>query len=116
MPGFSIRQRMNCQNLKQTMARPERALARPELAVLMAYSKMQMYHALLQSDLPDSYLGQGCLRDYFPARLVERFGQALPSHPLAREIAATVMTNRVINQAGSAMCGRIVPPDRRRVV
>ena len=28
-------------------------------------------------------------------------------HPLAREIAATVMTNRVINQVGSAMCGRL---------
>ena len=94
-------------NLKQTMARPERSLARPELAVLMAYSKMQMYHALLQSDLPDSYFGQGCLRDYFPARLVERFSQAFLMHPLAREIAATVMTNRVINQTGSAMCGRL---------
>jgi len=94
-------------NLKQTMARPERALARPELAVLMAHSKMQMYHALLQSDLPDSYFGQGCLREYFPVQLVERFGHTFASHPLAREIAATVMTNRVINQAGSAMCGRL---------
>ncbi|MGE4546055.1 MAG: NAD-glutamate dehydrogenase domain-containing protein [Pedobacter sp.] len=93
--------------LKQTMARPERALARPELAVLMAYSKMQMYHALLQSDLPESYFGHSCLHDYFPARLVEKFGHTFSAHPLAREIAATVMSNRIINQAGSAMCGRL---------
>jgi glutamate dehydrogenase len=93
--------------LKQTMARPERALARPELAVLMAYSKMQMYHALLESDLPESYFGHRCLHDYFPARLVEKFGHAFSEHPLAREIAATVMSNRIINQAGSAMCGRL---------
>jgi glutamate dehydrogenase len=94
-------------SLKQTMTRPERALTRPELAVLMAYSKMQMYQALLQSDLLDSPFGHDSLRAYFPDSLVERFGHALPAHPLAREIAATVMTNRVINQTGSAMCGRL---------
>lgn len=94
-------------NLKQAMARPERALARPELAVLMAYSKMQVYHALLQSELPQTHFGRSALRAYFPRSVVERFGEALPSHPLAREITATVLTNRVVNQAGSAMCGRL---------
>jgi glutamate dehydrogenase len=93
--------------LKQTVARPGRALTRPELAILMAYSKMQLYHALLQGDLPDTPFGLECLRDYFPRGLVERFGPSMASHPLAREIAATVMTNRVIDQAGSAMCGRL---------
>lgn len=93
--------------LKQTLARSEAILTRPELAVLMAYSKMQVFHALLHSEIPDSPYGQSCLRGYFPGILVERFGDALPSHPLAREIAATVISNRVVNQAGSAMCGRL---------
>jgi glutamate dehydrogenase len=93
--------------LKQAISRGERALTRPELAVLMAYSKMQMYHALLHSTLPEKPFGRDCLRHYFPARVSDRFGDMLGSHPLAREIAATVMANRIINQAGSAMCGRL---------
>jgi glutamate dehydrogenase len=91
----------------QVLARATPSLTRPELAVLMAGSKMQLYHALLADGLPDSPLGRHYLRNYFPEPLRTRFGRHLADHSLAREIAATVMTNTVINQAGSAFAGRL---------
>ena len=64
-------------------------LTRPELAVLLAYAKRQVYAALLDSDLPDTdYLGADLAR-YFPPMIVERFGPMLADHPLKREMIAT---------------------------
>jgi len=93
---------------KQVMTRPGRSLARPELSILLAYAKMQLYQALLESDLPDDDLAVDDLLGYFPAPLQKRFAAELPAHPLAREIIATVVTNRVIDQAGACFCDRLV--------
>ncbi|MBE0598864.1 MAG: NAD-glutamate dehydrogenase [Desulfuromonadales bacterium] len=82
-------------------------LTRPELAVLMAYAKMQLYQALLDSDLPQRPAMRIFLDGYFPAPIRDRFADRLPSHPLAREIISTMLTNTVINQAGSAFPGRL---------
>ena len=37
---------------------------------------------------------------YFPARLQERLGPQIPTHPLRREITATIVTNNLVNRAG----------------
>lgn len=92
---------------KEVRSREGGTLARPELAILMAYSKMQLYQALLASTLPQSEGIQELYRSYFPARARELFSTRLASHPLAREIAATVVTNRVINQAGSPLLNHL---------
>ena len=92
---------------KDVRARETATLARPELAILMAYSKMQLYQALLAGNLPQSEGIQELYRSYFPARARQLFGDRLAGHPLAREIAATVVTNRVINQAGSPLLSQL---------
>ena len=92
---------------KEVRARGGAALARPELAILMAYSKMQLFQGLLASTLPQSPGVQQLYCSYFPAKARELFADSLPSHPLAREIAATVITNRVVNQAGSALFSQL---------
>jgi len=81
-------------------AAKHRGLTRPELAVLLAYAKMSLYDALLESDLPDAPLLEADLAAYFPAPLRERFVDALRRHRLRREIVATVLTNEVIDRAG----------------
>ncbi len=87
---------------KEVLSRENPAFVRPELAILMAYSKMQMFQALLASELPD-LAGMRCFLDsYFPGPIRERYRENLGEHPLAREIIATVVTNSVIDQAGSA--------------
>ncbi len=87
---------------KDVALRQPNRLTRPELAVLLAYSKMFLYRGLLEAELPDNKVVKQLLFDYFPAEIGERYAEQLPRHPLAREITATILTNRVVDQAGSA--------------
>ncbi|MDD5461356.1 MAG: NAD-glutamate dehydrogenase [Methylococcales bacterium] len=88
---------------KIILSRPGQTITRPELAVLMAAGKryltqqIQEQTALLHDECCECYL-----RDYFPARIVEQYGDYLSSHPLATEIKATIVSNKIINQAGCA--------------
>lgn len=76
-------------------------LTRPELAILLAYSKNSLYRHLMSSiknaDL--SYLNHYFM-GYFPKILTEKFPEDLLKHPLRNEILATVLANEVINRMG----------------
>jgi len=83
------------------------ALTRPELAVLLAYAKLALYHDLLESSVPDDpYLARE-LELYFPKVMSERFDEALHAHRLRREIIATQLTNSMINRGGITLIARI---------
>ena len=77
-------------------------LTRPELAVLMAYSKIVLFADLLASDLPDDPLLVEDLVLYFPGPLREKFRAAIERHRLRREIIATYVTNDCINRVRPA--------------
>jgi glutamate dehydrogenase len=88
--------------------RAGRGMARPELAVLLAYAKQSLANEILASPLPDSdYLAQD-LRDYFPPKVVERFGHLLGEHPLRRELLSTLVANDVVNSQGITFVSRLV--------
>lgn len=88
---------------KEVMAREDKVLTRPELAVLLLYSKLAFKRALLENtDFLSATVLEPFLSGYFPRAVTEHFGTHLRDHPLAREITATAVTNTVINQAG---CG-----------
>ncbi len=86
---------------KEVSARQPNRLVRPELSILLAYSKMFLFKALLDSELPNNQAISQLLFDYFPQQVIDRYPDSLPHHPLAKEITATILTNRVIDQAGS---------------
>ena len=73
-------------------------LTRPEIAILMAYSKISVYQDLLASDLPDDPLLVQDLLLYFPHELRKRFPAAIGRHRLRREIIATYVTNNMLNR------------------
>ncbi|MGZ8867900.1 MAG: NAD-glutamate dehydrogenase domain-containing protein, partial [Thermoanaerobaculia bacterium] len=73
-------------------------LTRPEIAVLLAYSKIVLYEDLLKSDLPDDPLLVGDLLLYFPPAVRTQFAATIGRHRLRREIIATYVTNNVINR------------------
>ncbi len=76
-------------------------LTRPELSLLLSYSKITLYRDLIESDVPeDPYLSRE-LEDYFPQPLRERFSDLMPEHRLWREIIATKVTNSIVNRMGS---------------
>ncbi|MCU1532157.1 MAG: NAD-glutamate dehydrogenase [Arthrobacter sp.] len=75
-------------------------LTSPELSVLAAYAKIELATALRDSDLADDPWFRQTLRAYFPKQLRERFDTELDTHPLRREIIATVVANDMINLGG----------------
>ena len=75
-------------------------LSSPELSVLAAYAKIELATRLGESDLASDPWFGGTLRQYFPAQLSERFDAELDTHPLRKEIIATVVANDMINLGG----------------
>jgi glutamate dehydrogenase len=83
-------------------------LTRPELAVLLAYAKIDLDRNLIASTVPDDpYLGRA-LTAYFPPAMRERFLSEIEGHPLRREIIATSLTNDIINSGGPTFVVRLV--------
>jgi glutamate dehydrogenase len=88
---------------KEVLSRPVQSLTRPELAVLMSASKMYLTRQIeSQSDLLLEECCSCYLQSYFPEQLSMAFSAHLSGHPLAKEIKATVISNKIINQAGSS--------------
>ncbi|TNF88682.1 MAG: NAD-glutamate dehydrogenase, partial [Gammaproteobacteria bacterium] len=82
-------------------------LTRPELAVLLSYSKITLYQQLLASDVPeDAWLRAEAIA-YFPEPLRKRFRKLMPEHRLQREIIATQVTNSVVNRMGASFVLRM---------
>ncbi|MBW3670274.1 MAG: NAD-glutamate dehydrogenase [Acidobacteria bacterium] len=92
-----------------------RGLTRPEIAVLLAYSKIWVYQELLESDLPDDPLLVEDLLLYFPEQLRERFRGLIEGHRLRREIVATFVTNSMVNRVGPSFVSYLMEETGRSV-
>ena len=75
-------------------------LTRPELAILLAYGKIWLYRALINSNVPEDRYLSAELNRYFPGPVRQRFAARLKRHRLRREIIATAITNSLINRMG----------------
>jgi len=84
-------------------------LTRPELSVLLAYSKMWLYDAVLASNLPDDPVLVDDLVRYFPAELRKKDWRArMDRHRLKREIIATSAVNSMVNRIGGSFVYRMM--------
>ncbi|HVF35531.1 MAG TPA: NAD-glutamate dehydrogenase domain-containing protein, partial [Candidatus Saccharimonadia bacterium] len=82
-------------------------LTRPELSILLSYSKIVLFQQLLDSDVPeDPFLSRELVR-YFPKALQERHRDAMERHRLRREIIATSITNSTVNRMGATFVMRM---------
>ncbi len=81
-------------------------LTRPEIAVLMAYTKIVLFDDLVASDLPDDPYFEETQANYFPKE-IRQYSGAMSSHRLKREIISTVVANRTIDIAGPALLIRL---------
>jgi glutamate dehydrogenase len=82
-------------------------LTRPELAVLLAYAKIDLERALVHSQVPDDPYFSKALKAYFPPLMRDRFAAEIEGHQLRREIIATSLTNDIINRGGSTFVIRL---------
>jgi glutamate dehydrogenase len=81
-------------------------LTRPELAVVLAYSKIWLSNHLLDSDLPDDPYFANEVQRYFPAPVRKRFPRDIRRHRLRREIVTTQTTNSLVNRMGPVFVTR----------
>jgi glutamate dehydrogenase len=84
-----------------------RGLARPELAVLLAYAKIDLKADLLETDAPDDPYFVTDLECYFPQAVRERFAEAIHAHRLRRQIVATSIINSLVNRTGPSFAYRL---------
>ena len=91
----------------RSRAKENRGLTRPELAVMLAYAKLDLDAELNASDLPDDPYFASELAGYFPPAAVKRLPEELQRHRLKREIVSTVLTNRLVNLGGPVLIQRV---------
>ncbi|WP_435855222.1 NAD-glutamate dehydrogenase, partial [Streptomyces rimosus] len=84
-----------------------RGLTQPETAVLLAYTKITVSDALIQTGLPDDPYLQHLLHAYFPSALREKFAEQIDAHALRREIVTTVLVNDTVNSGGTSFLHRM---------
>jgi glutamate dehydrogenase len=81
-------------------------LTRPELCVLIAYTRMTLKQQMLASSLPEQPFLQHFALNYFPVSLRERFATDIVAHPLKREIIATQAVNILLERMGASFVYR----------
>ncbi len=96
----------NLPALMQLLQRESGKYTRPEIAGLLAGTKMVLRDELLTPEMKallQGDLGRAALRGYFPPSLPAAILNRADKHPLAGPITATVLANRVVNRLGLLM-------------
>jgi len=75
-------------------------LTRPELAILLAYTKIYVKEEILKSNLIANIYFDDLLFSAFPQSIKEKFDQDIKNHYLRKEIIATQLSNKMINTMG----------------
>lgn len=83
-------------------------LTRPELSVLISYSKIDLKSALIKSSIPDDEYLLREMETAFPPLLAEKFGKVMRNHRLRREIVSTQIANDLVNHMGITFVGRLM--------
>jgi glutamate dehydrogenase len=82
-------------------------LTAPELAVLLAYTKIVLADELLDTELPDDPFLRNDLFSYFPQKMRQTYRDQMETHPLRREIIVTSVVNDLVNGAGMTFFHRL---------
>ena len=91
-------------------------LTRPELAVLLATTKLDLRRRILQSPLVDEPELEELLHGYFPATFAAQHAAAVRRHALRREIIALALTNQLVDTMGMTFLVRVVRDTGRDVL
>ncbi|MFT5482229.1 MAG: glutamate dehydrogenase [Halieaceae bacterium] len=77
-----------------------KSLSRPELAILVSYSKALLKEDLLDPLVTNDSLLSGFVASAFPPKMAELFGDEIADHRLRNEIIATQVANDLVNLMG----------------
>ncbi len=82
-------------------------LTAPELAVLLSYTKIYIKNEILKSDLPEDPYFAEIMETAFPKSINQLYPRAGRSHILHREIIATQLSSRIVNEMGMVFLYRL---------
>ncbi|WP_206485601.1 NAD-glutamate dehydrogenase [Thalassotalea sp. G2M2-11] len=82
-------------------------LTRPELSVLLAYSKMVLKEDLVCPEITENAYHDQLLIEAFPKELQEKYREQMQDHPLRAEIIATKLANNISNDMGFNFVNRM---------
>ncbi len=85
-----------------------KGLVRPELSVLISYSKVFLKQELVKTDISeDPYLSRA-IESAFPSLLLDRFRDQVYAHRLKTEIIANELANDLVNHVGFTFVHRLM--------
>ncbi|MRI84204.1 MAG: hypothetical protein C6I00_07280 [Nitratiruptor sp.] len=79
-----------------------RGLSRPILGLLLSYAKIFLKRQITHPNPLEKEL----FRLYFPSSFVDQFQHQIATHPLRKEILATTLANRIIDEMGATFINR----------
>ncbi|MEW6992402.1 NAD-glutamate dehydrogenase [Colwelliaceae bacterium 6441] len=82
-------------------------LTRPELSVLLAYSKMVLKEDLVCDEITNNPYHDRLLIEAFPKQLQQIYSAQMQDHPLRAEIIATKLANNIGNDMGFNFVNRM---------
>lgn len=88
-------------------AKAKEKFTRPELAVLLSYSKRALCNELTGAKLTQEKYFEKYLIDYFPKNMREKFKDEILNHPLRHEIIVNIITNKIVNNLSGATVNTI---------
>lgn len=83
-------------------------LTSPELAVLLAYSKIALAADLNAGDIAADSWYESALLSYFPETITNQFRDAVLTHQLRSQIITTVVCNSIVNTGGITFVYRVM--------
>ncbi len=83
------------------------SLTSPELAVLLAYTKIDVKHQILATNLPEDPFLQKIVTTAFPPSVAKKYQTAMTDHTLYRDIIATQISNKMVNEMGITFVYRL---------
>lgn len=82
-------------------------LTRPELAVLLAYTKIHIKQQILKSTITEDPFLDRVLETAFPPAIRKKYQQSMADHRLQKDIIATQLSNGIVNQMGITFVYRV---------
>lgn len=97
-----------CDEEIQERKNQDKAFTRPELSVLISYTKADLKEQLNHTEITqDPYISH-IVETAFPTSLVEKFGDQVRHHKLCNEIVATQLANDLVNYMGITFVNRLM--------
>lgn len=82
-------------------------LVSPEIAELLAYTKIHVKSEILKSKVPEDPYFIQFLEMAFPKKITDLYANELKEHPLRREIISTQLSNELVSEMGITFVYRL---------